>query len=133
MIVEIQRVYLPTEVLGSFYIDGALACKTLELAWRDNKRSVSCIPEGTYKVKKEPPKEGRPYPYFRLMNVPGRSGILIHRGVFTHHSKGCILVGTAFTDWNKDNVPDLADSTNALNKLIELLPNEFDLVIKKKP
>src|SRR5215216_1565171 len=103
--VEIKRVYLETETLGSFYINGRMVCKTMELPWKENKRAISCIPEGVYKAIKQPAKKSRPYPYFRLPNVPGRSGILIHRATFVHHLKGCIGVGEFF-DVNKDQVPD---------------------------
>lgn len=130
--VEIQRVYIKTETLGSLYVNGKLICKTMELPWRDNQRSVSCIPEGVYHVIKQPPKETRPYPYFRLPHVPGRSGILIHRITYVTGLKGCIGVGKAFKDLNKDGVPDIVSSKDALQELIDLLPDEFDLFITKK-
>jgi hypothetical protein len=132
MNVVIERVYLPTETLGSMFINGEFACKTMELPWKDNQRSISCIPEGTYKVIKQPPKEGRPYPYFRLPNVPGRSGILIHKISYVSGLKGCIGVGMEFSDLNKDGVPDIVRSGEALTMLINKLPDEFTIVIRKK-
>lgn len=131
--ITIERVYLETETLGSMYDEnGDFLCKTMELPWRDNQRSISCIPEGVYKVIKQPPKEGRPYPYFRLPNVPGRSGILIHRITYVTGLKGCIGVGGAFKDLNNDQIPDMINSSVTLQKLIEVLPDEFELLIKKK-
>ena len=52
------------------------------------------IPVGTY------PVSGTFSPRFKRMlpligNVPGRSGIRIHRGTKAEHSKGCILVSAA--------------------------------------
>ena len=132
--ITIERVYLPTETLGSMYDDdGDFLCKTMELPWKNNQRSVSCIPEGAYRVVKQPPKADRPYPYFRLPNVPGRSGILIHRITYVSGLKGCIGVGGAFKDLNNDAVPDIVNSSTALQKLIDTLPDEFMLTIKKKP
>lgn len=128
----LKRVYLPTRVLGSIYDPkGQMIAKTLELPWLENKRAISCIPEGTYKVIKQPPKPDRPYPYFRLPSVPGRSGILIHRGTNPTHSKGCILVASRFT--NTESVePVLADSTVKLTWMTNNLPEEFQLTIREK-
>lgn len=72
---------------------------TLELAWRDNKNSVSCIPPGSYKCERRPTsRHGNAY---EVKGVPGRSGILIHKGNVAGnvdkgqkaHSSGCILLG----------------------------------------
>lgn len=142
----IERVYLPTETLGSMYDDERLLiCKTMELCWRDNKSSAdsneaSCVPEGTYKVKKQPPKPGRDYGYFRFEYVPGRrvdpvtkmSHILIHRITYVKDLLGCVGVGGRFHDFNKDGVPDIAESSAKLQWMYENLPNEFLLEIKKK-
>lgn len=74
-------------------------CKTLELPWRDNQRSISCIPAGKYIVKvRQSPKYGRIY---WVTKVPDRSWILIHSGNvagdvekgFRTHVQGCILLG----------------------------------------
>jgi len=128
----LERVYLGTETLGSMYDDSSLVCKTMELPWRNNARSISCIPEGLYYVIQQPPKPGREYPYFRLPNVPGRSGILIHRITYVSGLKGCIGVGSSFKDLNKDGVPDMIESSVTLQKMIDSLPQEFNLRIIKK-
>jgi hypothetical protein len=129
----LERVYLQTETLGSIYDeDGSFLAKSMELPWKNNERSISCIPEGTYRVIKQPPKEGRPYWHFRLPNVPGRSGILIHRISYVSGLKGCIGAGGAFKDLNNDCVPDMINSSVTLQKLVETLPDEFLLTIRKK-
>lgn len=132
MKVIIERVYLPTETLGSLYIDGVMICKTMELPWKDNARSISCIPEGDYEVIKQPPKQDRPYPYFRLPYVTGRSGILIHKISYVSGLKGCIGVGKEFKDLNNDGVPDIIRSGEALQELINILPDKFTLTIREK-
>lgn len=59
-------------------------CKTLENA-------EVLIPALVYKVGvTKSPKFGRLLPI--LVQVPGRSGIRVHRGTRPEHSKGCILV-----------------------------------------
>jgi hypothetical protein len=138
---RIERVYLPTETLGSMYNPtGELICKTLELPWKDNKSNLSCIPEGIYTVRKMRPGFGRDYGYFRFMTVPGRtvnrvlgmSTILIHPITYVKDLLGCIGVGSRFADLNKDGVPDMAESRTKLQWMYDNLPEEFEVEIVKK-
>lgn len=78
--------------LGRLAIDGETICHTLERPWLGNKRGVSCIPTGCYIGAIQPS------PRFRanlpeLLDVPGRSEILIHAGNTADDTEGCILVG----------------------------------------
>lgn len=143
-LITIERVELKTEVLGSMYdytrADPLLA-KTLELPNKDNRNSISCIPYGVYRVTKEPPipdndkwgRSVRPYWHFRVHEVYGRNGILIHVVNYVHQLKGCIGVGSRFADLNKDGVPDIEGSGKKLRWLVEYLPEVFYLEIIKKP
>ena len=137
----IKRVYLQTETLGSWYTNkGLLICKTLELPWKDNQRSISAIPEGRYRVTKEGPipandpsgRKQRDYGHFRLHDVPGRSGILVHKITYVKDLEGCLGVGGRFVDLNKDGVPDMADSGSKLEYMYQNLPDEFYLNIAEK-
>jgi hypothetical protein len=74
-------------------------CKALELPWRENQRSISCIPPGEYLCKiRFSKKFGKTY---WVTKVPKRSYILIHSGNyagdkskgFKTHVEGCILLG----------------------------------------
>jgi hypothetical protein len=74
-------------------------CCTLELPWRENQRSISCIPAGEYIVKiRQSPRYGTIY---HVKDVPNRSYILIHAGNWAGdtekglktHVNGCILLG----------------------------------------
>ena len=135
---RIERVYLPTETLGSWYDNKIVLAKTMELPWNGNARNKSCIPEGVYFVSKEKPIDGhdgrhiRPYWHFRLHDVPDRSGILVHKITYVKDLRGCIGVGLHFADFNQDSVPDMADSTLALTKLVDNMPDKFYLHITKK-
>jgi len=125
------------QIIGSFEIDGKEICKTLELPWKDNARSISCIPLGTYTVTKEKPipandpsgRKERPYWHFRFHNVPWRSGVLIHKITYVTGLRGCIGVGKATQDLNGDGVPDIIRSGEALQELVNLLPDKFQLEI----
>jgi len=138
--VIVKRVYLPTETLSSIFYKNVMLCKGMELPWKENKRGISCIPEGSYECTKEPPipandpqgRKERPYWHFRIHNVPKRSGILIHKITYVKDLQGCIGTGMDFKDFNKDGVPDMADSTKALQKLVDTLPDKFTLTITKK-
>ena len=93
-------------------------CKTLELAWKENQRRISCIPKGEYKVSKYvSPKFGEVY---LLHNVPDRSMIEIHAGNYYTDILGCILVGESHTDINGDGFRDVTNSKKTLKKLLQL-------------
>lgn len=136
MKVRLERVYLPTETLGSIYVDDVLAVKSMELPDKGNAHNISCIPESPpgkpYKVVKEAYTEKHPYPHFRILNVPNRDDILMHKISYVKDLKGCVGVGGAFKDLNKDGVPDMIDSSLALNKLYAMMPDEFEMTITKK-
>ena len=77
-------------------------------------------------------RKARAYSHFRFPDVPGRSGILIHRITFVKDLRGCIGVGSRFHDFNKDGVPDMAESSSALQWMVDNLPDQFYLNITKK-
>lgn len=104
----------------------------MELPWINNDRNVSCIPEATYVCVREAFTVKHPYPHFRIMDVPGRSGILIHKITYVKDLRGCIGVGEAFQDLNKDGVPDIVRSTIALQELYDSMVDTFNLTIMAK-
>lgn len=137
MRVEIIRDYQQKQTLGQLIVYSDLnevlfKCFTLEPADRGNKRNISCIPEGTYTVLKELTSPGHAYPHFRVLNVPGRSGILWHGGNYFRDTLGCLLVGDCLGDRNKDGVIDVLNSRATLQKLYDLLPDKFECTYKKK-
>lgn len=120
--------------MGELFINGERICDTLELPWRDNKRSVSCIPAGEYKVRFRYPRESatRNYLHLLIKDVPNRNYILFHRGNSAKDSRGCVLVGFA-------NQQDFVhNSTLAMDLLMKELINcghaikNINLIIKNK-
>lgn len=73
----------------------------------------------------------RPYGHYIVHNVPGRSGILIHRGKTPEWSQGCITVGGRFGNFNTAE-PTLEDSRNKLQWMVDNLPKTFNLLIEAK-
>ena len=135
MKVIISRTYNKNETLGTLMImDGerpVYKCKCIELPDNNNQQNTSCIPEGKYDVIKST-STGRG-DVFRLLEVPGRSGILIHIGNYAAGNKvdtqGCILPGIYFVDINDDGNIDVAESTKAMKELLKVLPDKFVLYI----
>ncbi|WP_228466698.1 DUF5675 family protein [Adhaeribacter swui] len=119
-----QTLGVMTVKLGSQVIYN---CKTLELPWLQNKSKVSCIPTGTYQVRKRnSPKYGD---HFHVLDVPGRDYILIHHGNYYTDILGCILPGQNFSDINGDGLRDVTNSKNTMKMLLSLLPDSFTLII----
>ncbi len=85
----LTRSYFAEGVNGKITYNGNVVCETIELPWRHNKRSISCIPEGTYQViKRMHHKHGA---QLQVVNVPNREGILIHPANFAlRELQGCI-------------------------------------------
>ena len=107
-------------------------CDTLELPYKDNQRSISCIPAGEYSARLRYPRESgsRDYLHILVKDVPNRDYILFHRGNTAKDSRGCILVGL------KSQQDIVYNSTLALDLLIKEIINlgvtEMNLIIKNK-
>lgn len=120
------------QTLGNLFVldennEVAYDCETLELPWKNNKRSVSCIPEGTYQVEKRySAKFGW---HFHIKDVDGREWILIHSGNYYTQIRGCILVGDGLTDINGDGIVDVTNSRDTMADLLGLMPSKFELKI----
>lgn len=106
-------------------------CKTLELPWRNNKVQESCIPPGEYKAV---PYSSSKYPnVYEITNVPGRSKILFHWGNYRSHTLGCILLGEAHVDINRDKLADVVNSREAVDGFRSAIGKESFMVTILKP
>ena len=74
--VVLQRTYYSQGTHGVLLVNGEEICHTIELPWLQNKRQVSCIPEGSYKLRKR--YNAKFKWHLVLETVKGRDGILIH-------------------------------------------------------
>jgi hypothetical protein len=128
MELKLQRRFKGSDyTTGSLYVNGEYFCDTLEDTDRGLTQSMplveikqkkirheTAIPTGVYKViVNMSPAKKRMLP--RLLDVPGFSGILIHRGNTQNDSSGCILVGE-----NKIK-GKLINSTQYEKRLVEIL------------
>lgn len=100
---------------------------TIELPWKNNQQGISCIPVGKYKAKKFiSPTHNL---CFLVLDVPNRDMIEIHSANFSRQLKGCIAPGINHFDVDKDGLKDVTSSKITMERLIELMPSEFELEI----
>lgn len=115
-------------------LDGDLEWQFIELPWRENKPSFSCIPAGLYTAKLiESPHFARTV--YLIENVPGRDAIEMHNGNFAgditkgfqSDLRGCCSPGTRRNFLvNRHGIPQRAvlDSRLALDQIIEATGGE---------
>ena len=128
----IRDTFTDASTIGKLFINGESFCDTLENPYINNERNISCIPEGSYKVRLRLARESatRDYLHLLVQDVPNRSYILVHIGNKPSHTKGCILVGNG----RKQNVVE--NSRLAMDLLIKEIVNlggeNINLIIKNK-
>lgn len=124
---ELRRIYENDRTIGRFSYEGKKWC-CLELPWDDNKPNASCIPAGIYHCEK----------YFSnkynrecisVKGVVDRSAIAIHQGNYTRDILGCLLPGKYLKDIDGDGTLDVANSGAALDEMLAVLPDQFQLHI----
>ena len=105
-----------------------LQLQTLERPWIFNERRVSCIPTGTYLVKRHiSPKFGE---CFKIQDVKGRSDILIHSGNVVNDTLGCVLVGLTSGSVDDSSSAMICSSRKAMAVLLVLIDKEIVLHIR---
>ena len=128
----LRETFTDNSTIGELFLNGEKMCDTLELPYRDNLKSISCIPTGQYKVRLRYPRESatRDYLHLLVQDVKDRSYILFHRGNSAKDTRGCILVGLGS---QQDFV---SNSTLALELLLKEIINlgakNINLIIKNK-
>lgn len=104
------------------------SCFSLELPWNDNKVGASCIPPGTYKLlHRSSPKYGN---HLHVLDVPGRSYILIHPANYVSQLRGCIAPGMGRVDLNGDKILDVSNSRVAMEQVMKHVSDLDILTIK---
>lgn len=87
---------------GVLLLDGDSFCVTLELPWRRNQKSISCIPAGKYQCQRvksplvQSLTKGKWIETFEIRGVPGRDKILFHAGNLIENTRGCVLTAQYF-------------------------------------
>ena len=128
----IRDTFSENSVIGELFLNGERMCDTLENPWINNKKNVSCIPRGEYKVRLRLPRESatRDYVHLLVEDVENRSYILFHRGNTAKDTRGCILVGLGS---QQDFVSNSVLAMDLLIKeVIHLGGENINLIIKNK-
>ena len=111
----LHRAYFEEGTNGALFNSGKFLCHTIELPWNDNKRNISCIPEGVYEI--EPRFSKRFKHHLILKAVKGRSFILFHpANDALKELQGCIAPVTYLSGIGKG-----VYSKDAMQKLLSLV------------
>uniref|UniRef100_UPI00404B1762 DUF5675 family protein n=1 Tax=Gelidibacter sp. TaxID=2018083 RepID=UPI00404B1762 len=116
----LERAYFKEGTNGTLFCSHSFLCHTIELPWKDNKRSISCIPEGVYEiVPRFSPKHNH---HLLLKGVEKRNLILIHpANDALKELEGCIAPVLNLTGIGKGT-----QSRPALQKLLSLVHQAQD-------
>ena len=129
--VQVNIVRDVTSDLGTF---GEMKCpnltqlSTLELPWRNNTPFISCIPCGEYQCELVSTRKYKKV--YQVLDVPGRTGILIHWGNWAgdkskglrSNVEGCILLG--FRRWQIEGQLGVDRSRNAIKSFHSALESK---------
>ena len=128
----IRDTFTEESTIGEVFLNGERMADTLELPWKDNQRSISCIPEGEYKVRLRLARESatRDYLHLLVQDVPNRDWILFHRGNSAKDTRGCILLGLG-TQHNVVHNSVLAFDL-LMKEILNLGGTNINLIIKNK-
>lgn len=120
MIIVLHRTYFEESTNGALFYNDQFLGFAIELPWLNNQRNVSCIPEGTYKMKaRYSAKFGH---HLQIKDVKARSLILMHPANNAKRDlRGCIapvvqLIG----------IGQGTHSKILLQKLVSLCYQSFD-------
>lgn len=135
--------YTPHATYGALLYEGQPVCVTLEDPWLGNQKCISCIPEGIYTCRRWTSRNAAIGKTWKVVDVPGRSGILFHAGNWAGQpgvasgplsgdTKGCILLGQSFgiprIAGNEGRV-GVVTSARAVQKFMELTKDETELCL----
>jgi len=112
------------DTVGILYIDGVFGCFVLEDEYRlDKVMNETRIPAGRYRVALQYSPKFSPR-YFHdmltVVNVPGFTGIRIHRGNMESDTSGCLLVGLS-ADISHGGRSKISRSTEGYNYVYPII------------
>jgi hypothetical protein len=116
----LHRAYFKEGTNGTLFSSDAFICHTIELAWRNNKRNISCIPEGVYEIA---PRFSKRFEHHIIIkNIRNRSFILFHPANNAQRDLlGCIAPVSYLSGIGKG-----VYSKDAMDKLLALLYQATD-------
>jgi hypothetical protein len=101
-------------------------CKSLELSTEPNAVGDTCIPTGVYNVVWTLSPKFKKFTY-ELQSMPSYR---IHSGNYYTNTEGCILLGNAFADINKDGILDVVNSMVTIKQFEDFFDRKsFTLIV----
>ena len=111
----LEREYYPDFTIGQMTLFGEVFA-TMERAWENNEKYISCIPKGNYLCKRvDSPRWGNTC---EVSDVVNRTDVLFHKGNYPKDSQGCILLGER-ADSRAKAVWSSADAMRRFCKVLE--------------
>jgi len=109
-------------------------CYTVERPWENNRQFISCIPADVYKMRLsmyyggDGPGGKSDYPAYRLLAVPNRTYIKIHKANLAADLLGCIALGTKLG--YLENTWAVLNSREAYGKFMESMGGEQEAFLE---
>lgn len=120
MEVYIKRTYFEEGTHGALFVNGQFLGFTIELPWLNNKKRVSCIPEGSYNLNARYSQKFNHH--LQVKAVKNRSLILLHPANDAKRElQGCIAPVSHLTGLSKGTHSKLV-----FQKLVSLCYQSFD-------
>ena len=132
--VIVKRDYEDKEqCLGTLYVKdecGNIIFKSecLERSYKDNKKRVSAIPEGTYPLVLEYSNRFETE-LWEIYEVPNRSECKIHSANYWFQLNGCIALGKSRADINGDGFADVTASKATMKLFHKAMGDETESTI----
>ncbi len=122
------------EYIGTFFVIDEMGelladLKTMELSWKENQTSISCIPAGIYEIRLEYSARFDMH-LWEIKGVPYRSECKIHAANYARQLEGCISLGTYHADIDADGLIDVAHSRAAIRAFHEAMGEDTNAIIE---
>ena len=127
-LLRIERVSKGRSTLSRWSLGGtSFSCVGIEPPWMNNTPFKSCIPAGVYRAKLSYYNAGG-YQAYELLNVEGRTDILIHAANKASQLAGCLAPGEYIDQM--DNEVAVTNSRNTLRDLHAYLDGAVELIVE---
>jgi len=144
MLATLDRIKYPNCSIGDFkgYSTAGnliFSCYSIEQAYKDNKRKISCVPEGQYDLVVLHENEIHKYQHLFFLNVKGREGIKVIAVDCVNELLGSIALTKRRYSLDMTTQINLMESRTALSDFIEVCKtqrvtvdnkHDFKLIIK---
>jgi hypothetical protein len=132
MELTLHRTRHPDGTNGTLRYEDHYVCHTIELPWLHNRRNVSCIPDGRYRLLSRYSAKHRLH--LHVAEVPGRSNILLHPANDAQRElQGCIAPVLELTGPGRGRQSQLANEVLKSLVLPVIHREEVWLTITSEP